>query len=1200
MQDANSIVKTRRATRALLAKAIVVGALFACLAAVMPASALAATAYSGATPASGATIVGLPQYVSVFADADSAILASSKLAIDGIDVTTTVDWVGHWVPDYEPYWVVDDDTAATLSSPTTWLAAGTHTAVATVNTASSGTSTYTWSFTLVYPADQLASFSARQPLTGSTITEFPQVKVTVESSNTLNGADGALYLDGVRLSSSYAAVSTTKTTLVTNATVPMSDGPHTVRATILDSLRIPSEDSWSFNVSVKPTISAPVVSNTPAIEGQSPIRVITADNTPGQLRLVLRLDGVQVFDGMVSQGTFQWDPPGGLPIGSSHVVRADVYDAVGNTQALSWAFTAPSAGASIYQAEKPSSGATVVGSPQYVSVFVDADSAVLSTSTLTIDGAIVNATVDWPGHVEDPTCEAIWVVDDYTAATVSFAAGVLTPGTHTAVATVRTASSGTSTYTWSFTVTYPADQLAKFSARVPSPNTTITAFSQVRATVESSNTINGWYGALYLDGTRLGISYSPLTANKLSLFSYTSPALTDGTHTARATILDSLRIPSEDSWSFNVAVAPTISALEPADGSTVHIPRPVVRVTSTDNSPGPLRLVLRVDGVQKFDGSVAQGAFRWDPTADYANGTQHTVLADVTDAAGNRSTRTWSFTVQAAAPMSTEGDCASCHQAATHPFTNCTGCHQDDPLADPHGPNRFGPVGPCYDCHGSSYGHTISSDCAYCHASSQWLQIPRHDRALVATKHVSSTTGCESCHAASLIDEHAKYPSTSAFKYQCQTCHTSARPEVQLAISGKVTACTSCHTAFDGHMAVHVSTTTPSGSICGGCHESNLVAEHVTKRGFTCATCHDAGAVSLGAVTPSDIASAIANGVTSCEACHKGAPAPEPHGFSVAPVNYATACSKCHLEFAGSHPYHNANSNCGSTCHSGWGAALSANVPGYAASLGGGVKGGFASADSTATSPGLLHIIHSKSRWMGETATPSSSCRSCHAAAACEACHEGTINPAHEGHASTQNPISVRNVSRGVLGGNQADTGGYSPAESSTCGAPACHNIDGVAAGAPGLKDDKVHAASPANDYLANPTIIKSAGWFTAKSSAYTLGQASFSNTKGATLSVPFNGTQIALVADKDPFRGIAEILIDGISEGTVDLYQSTTSNQIAVWRSATLASGDHTITVRVTGDKRPVARATYVCVDQFKIYSKVPGGLAPACTGCH
>ncbi len=348
---------------------------------------------------------------------------------------------------------------------------------------------------------------------------------------------------------------------------------------------------------------------------------------------------------------------------------------------------------------------------------------------------------------------------------------------------------------------------------------------------------------------------------------------------------------------------------------------------------------------------------------------------------------------------------------------------------------------------------------------------------------------------------------------------------------------------------------------------------------------------------------------SDCLTCHKsvmGAKAAQ--NFDVAAVDYSTACPSCHLNFAGSHPYHNTTSNCSTICHKGWGAALAANVPMYTSALGNGKTGGFASPDSVATDPALLHIIHSKPRWMQDKSFASSSCKSCHAVAACDACHAGAPDPTtHDAHASTlvPAPSSVTTVSRGVINGNQADTGGHFPDEITTCSATVCHDTSGVAGGAPSFKDDKVHLAIPAADYLANPTVVKSAGWIVMKASAYTMGQTSSSNIKDATLSVPFTGTQVALVADKDPYRGIAEILIDNVSVDFVDMYSDTTVNQVEVWRSDKLASADHTITVKVTGTKRLVpvpARGSFVRVDQFKIYTKAPGSVAPRCTtaGCH
>lgn len=542
----------------------------------------------------------------------------------------------------------------------------------------------------------------------------------------------------------------------------------------------------------------------------------------------------------------------------------------------------------------PVPDSTVVGSPLDMSAYVQADSAILTSTKIAVDGVNLTTYVDWPGHWEDPDCMAVWITDDYTKATVSaYKPEAFSAGTHTVVMTVNTTTSGTSTYTWAFTVTYPANQLATFSAWTPSANTTVTSAPMLRVTIESTNTINGYNADLFVDGSIVNHTYSTVTAKKLNLFSLAAISMTDGPHTVRAAVFDSLRVFSENSWSFNVQIKPSVAVVVPMAGSTVKVARPRIWLNATDNTPGPLRVVLKVDGTQVFDGAAPQGTFKWDPTSDFASGSTHTVRADVYDAAGNTTPLTWSFSVVAAPPMSTGSDCVSCHMPAEHPFTNCTGCHRDDPFYDPHGANRYGPVGPCYDCHGSSYTHSISLNCAYCHANTQWLQIPRHDQTAVTAKHASTSSGCDSCHSGSLIDEHGKYPSSSTFKYQCPVCHTSSRPEVQTAISGNDTACDSCHTAFDGHTAVHASTSVPSGSSCVGCHDANLIGEHVTNRGFTCATCHDAGATtpasvysksaevaagaapfaagggfSLAAMTPSDIASAIASGVTSCGACH--------------------------------------------------------------------------------------------------------------------------------------------------------------------------------------------------------------------------------------------------------------------------------------------------------------------------------------------
>ena len=727
-------------------------------------------------------------------------------------------------------------------------------------------------------------------------------------------------------------------------------------------------------------------------------------------------------------------------------------------------------GATTYSAAIPAADVVMAGSPQYVSIYADSDSRILPSSTITVDGVVKSTAVDWPGHWEDPDCMEVWITDDVTAATLSaYFAGPFTPGTHTAVATVNTASSGTSTYTWSFTVTYPVDQQAVFSAKLPSAGTTITAFPQVGVTAESSNTLSGSNGVLYLDGVRLSGGYLTHTAKKTTLYSYAAVPMTDGSHTVRATVFDSMRIPSESSWSFKAAIKPTLNSPTPSAGSTVHVARPPISVIIADNTPGPLRTVLRLDGVQKFDGMVPQGTFRWDPTADFANGSTHTVRADVYDAAGNTQTLTWSFTATAAAPMSTGTDCTSCHQAATHPFNNCTGCHQSDPLYDPHGPNRYAPAGPCYDCHGSSYTHTISPDCAYCHSSTQWVQIPRHTPSAEASKHVSAASGCDMCHDTSLLAEHGKYPSTSVFKYQCELCHTSARPEVIAAITANDTSCGACH-ANAGHPHPEAAITgvlAGDGRLCTECHSPDIIVEHAktTSAGSTdpCATCHAAsgGGGARGAIggawdrtcdTPACHGASSAQPVhsTYCQGCHQN----ENTDFSVKQTDFSGAsvakakCKSCHGTgitdlgryklgrrwYGYRHLSHDATAECKS-CHY-W---EPVRTEFYTQAVTG-PYGAFASVDSTSPTAARAHSAHTSGSWPKSIEfAPQIYCGNCHEAVGCASCHgEAGVPAAHASH-GTQ-PTSTVSVARGAA--SYTSPKAALVPETRSCTAAACHGSD--------------------------------------------------------------------------------------------------------------------------------------------------------------
>ncbi|MCX7842891.1 MAG: hypothetical protein N2489_07445 [Clostridia bacterium] len=93
-----------------------------------------------------------------------------------------------------------------------------------------------------------------------------------------------------------------------------------------------------------------------------------------------------------------------------------------------------------------------------------------------------------------------------------------------------------------------------------------------------------------------------------------------------------------------------------------------------------------------------------------------------------------------------------------------------------------------------------------------------------------------------------------------------------------------------------------------------------------------------------------------------------------------------------------------------------------------------------------------------------------------------------------------------------------------------------------------------------------------------------WSNTANSYYQMSFIGTQIKIFAKKGTDMGNMAVSIDGGTETVVDLYQSSTQKQQLLWTSPVLASGQHTIKVRVTGTKNNNSNNTYVNADFVEI----------------
>jgi hypothetical protein len=90
----------------------------------------------------------------------------------------------------------------------------------------------------------------------------------------------------------------------------------------------------------------------------------------------------------------------------------------------------------------------------------------------------------------------------------------------------------------------------------------------------------------------------------------------------------------------------------------------------------------------------------------------------------------------------------------------------------------------------------------------------------------------------------------------------------------------------------------------------------------------------------------------------------------------------------------------------------------------------------------------------------------------------------------------------------------------------------------------------------------------------------------GATLTLPFRGTGIAVLGYRGPDAGIAQIQVDGGGVTEVDLYSPVKIWQPIVYTASGLSDVNHTLTITVTGRKNGASSNTRVVIDAFDVYT--------------
>jgi hypothetical protein len=97
-------------------------------------------------------------------------------------------------------------------------------------------------------------------------------------------------------------------------------------------------------------------------------------------------------------------------------------------------------------------------------------------------------------------------------------------------------------------------------------------------------------------------------------------------------------------------------------------------------------------------------------------------------------------------------------------------------------------------------------------------------------------------------------------------------------------------------------------------------------------------------------------------------------------------------------------------------------------------------------------------------------------------------------------------------------------------------------------------------------------------------GTAALSATAGDHADYTFTGTAVTWLSFRSPLAGIAEVVLDGASQGQFDLYAAAESVRVPIFARSGLSAGRHTLRINVTGARNPSATNGYVTVDAFDV----------------
>ena len=115
--------------------------------------------------------------------------------------------------------------------------------------------------------------------------------------------------------------------------------------------------------------------------------------------------------------------------------------------------------------------------------------------------------------------------------------------------------------------------------------------------------------------------------------------------------------------------------------------------------------------------------------------------------------------------------------------------------------------------------------------------------------------------------------------------------------------------------------------------------------------------------------------------------------------------------------------------------------------------------------------------------------------------------------------------------------------------------------------------------------------WFQNVGGQYGGGSVNLTVDAGARVDFTFNGTAITWIGYRDEWSGLAQVLMDGVLQGTVDTYLTPSKSQMPTYSLTGLLPGTHVLSIVATGTHSAPSGGSWVWVEGFQVSGSVTAG---------